>query len=138
MPTCSPCPARNILKTAFPKGSDTAFVATAWNFPDALAASAAAGSFGAPVVLVDGKGTGVDAKSKALLTTLKVKTTKVAGGTGVVSPKVENEAPLYTVYANCVPRLVFDEIKLLGATKVVLLGGTGVLSANVAKLTACK
>ena len=125
-----------------------------------------------------------------------MKTTKVAGGTGVVSPKVEaslksmlgatnvtrlggadryttaavinkasftksstvylanglgfadalagaalagkNKAPLYTVYANCVPRLVFDEIKLLGATKVVLLGGAGVLTANVAKLTACK
>ncbi|MET1051016.1 MAG: cell wall-binding repeat-containing protein, partial [Mycetocola sp.] len=187
---------RTIVQNAFPTGSATAFVATAWNFPDALAASAAAGAINAPVVLVDGKATAVDAKTKALLSTLKVKNAKVAGGTGVVSAKVEaslktilgatnvtrlgggdryttatlinkasfaqsdtvylanglgfadalagaalagkNKAPLYTVYANCVPSQVLGEITRLGANKVVLLGGAGALTANVAKLTACK
>ncbi|MET0886290.1 MAG: cell wall-binding repeat-containing protein [Mycetocola sp.] len=186
---------RVIVQNAFPTGSETAFVATAWNFPDALAASAAAGAIGAPVVLVDGKGAAIDAKTKALLSTLKVKKAKVAGGTGVVSSSIEaslktvlgaanvtrlggvdryttatvinkasfatsdtvylanglgfadalagaalagkNKAPLYTVYANCVPKLVLADITRLGATKVVLLGGAGVLTATVTKLTSC-
>ena len=187
---------RLIVQNAFPNGSDTAFVATARNFPDALAASAAAGAVTAPVVLVDGTATNVDAKTRELLATLKVKKALVAGGTGVVSAKMEsslksilgaanvtrqgganrydtavainkasfatsdtvylangsgfadalagaavagkNKAPLYTVFAHCVPKTVLAEITRLKATKAVLLGGAGVLTASVHKPTACK
>jgi putative cell wall-binding protein len=45
--------------------------------------------------------------------------------------------PLYTVKPDCVPQPVLDDIKSLGATSVVLLGGTGTLSDGVASLTAC-
>ncbi|GHD41677.1 cell wall-binding repeat-containing protein [Mycetocola manganoxydans] len=50
----------------------------------------------------------------------------------------KNKAPLYTVRATCVPAQVLADIKTLRASSVVLLGGTGALSANVAKLVACK
>ncbi|MET1051017.1 MAG: cell wall-binding repeat-containing protein [Mycetocola sp.] len=98
---------RTIVEKAFPAGSETAFVATAWNYPDALAASAAAGAINAPVVLVDGKGAAVDAKTKTLLSALKVKKAFVAGGAGAVSAKVE--ASLKTLF---------------GSANVTRLGGT--------------
>ncbi|MET0885402.1 MAG: cell wall-binding repeat-containing protein [Mycetocola sp.] len=187
---------RVIVERAFTEGSETAFVATAWGFPDALAASAAAGAIGAPVILVDGKATTVDAKTQTLLSTLGVAKAVVAGGTGVVSTQVEaslkttrgaenvsrlggtdrygtagvinrasftqsdtvylanglgfadalggaalagkNKAPLYTVYANCVPKHVLEDIVSLRTTEVVLLGGAGVLTQSVTNLTACK
>ncbi|MBB5633914.1 putative cell wall-binding protein [Cryobacterium mesophilum] len=46
-------------------------------------------------------------------------------------------APLYLVPGNCVPQNVLDAIDQYGATSVVLLGGTGVLSAAVGSLTSC-
>ena len=49
-----------------------------------------------------------------------------------------NDAPLYITPANCVPVQVASAITALGATKVVLLGGTGVLTAAVGNLTVCK
>jgi|GEM_PF-3099188 len=45
--------------------------------------------------------------------------------------------PLYLVPGNCVPNDVITEILRLGITKVVLLGGTGVLSPAVEALTPC-
>ena len=45
--------------------------------------------------------------------------------------------PLYIVPATCVPQGVIDDIWRLGATEVVLLGGTGALSPSVAALTPC-
>jgi putative cell wall-binding protein len=187
---------RLIVQRAFPAGSGTTFVATGRDFPDALAASAAAGSIGAPVVLVNGAATSVDAKTQALLSTLNVRRAIVAGGTGVVSTTIEaslkatlgsanvtrlgganryatatlinaasfkqsttaylanglgfadalagaalagkNNAPLYAVHATCVPKPVLDDIQRIGATTVVLLGGTGVLATTVARLTACR
>jgi putative cell wall-binding protein len=45
--------------------------------------------------------------------------------------------PLYLVPGNCVPNDVISEILRLGITKVVLLGGTGVLSPAVEALTPC-
>ena len=186
---------RMIIRNAFPNGSETAFIATAWDFPDALAASAAAGATNAPVVLVDGKAAAVDTKTKALLSTLKVKKAVVAGGTGVVSSKMEssmkyvlgaanvtrlggadryttallinrasfaqsdtvylangknfadalagaalagkNKAPLYAVYTKCLPKTVLADITSLKATRVVLLGGDGVLTSTVERLRPC-
>ncbi|MET0886289.1 MAG: cell wall-binding repeat-containing protein [Mycetocola sp.] len=188
---------RVIVQNAFgASGSATAFVATAWNFPDALAASAAAGAIGAPVVLVNGKASAIDAKTTELLASLSATKAIVAGGTGVINASVEaslkailgtenvtrlggidryataiainrasytqsdtvylanglgfadalagaalagnNKAPLYTVRSNCLPSLVLADIRKLKATTVVLLGGVGALTPDVAALTVCK
>jgi len=45
--------------------------------------------------------------------------------------------PLYIVPPTCVPQGVIDEIARLGASEVVLLGGTGALSSRVASLSPC-
>ncbi len=187
---------RKIAARAFPAGvTTTAFIATGMNFPDALSASAAAGVAGAPVILVNGSGTGIDAATETLLTSLGVEKVFIAGGTGVVSPAVANAlasivgapnvvrlagadryatsvainaasfdealiaylatglgyadalagaalagnvgGPLYLVPPGCVPPAVLAEIDRLGASNVVLLGGTGVLSNGVLTLTSC-
>ena len=45
--------------------------------------------------------------------------------------------PLFTVPGSCVPSAVLSEIDRIGATKVVLLGGSGVLSSGVEALSPC-
>lgn len=45
--------------------------------------------------------------------------------------------PLYLVPRTCIPQDVLDDIDDLGATRIVLLGGTGVLSPAVESLTSC-
>lgn len=67
----------------------TAWLATGANFPDALAASAAAGSIGAPVILVNGVERSLPTATLTLLSTLGVTSALIAGGTGVVSPGIE-------------------------------------------------
>ncbi|PPG03869.1 MULTISPECIES: cell wall-binding repeat-containing protein [unclassified Rathayibacter] len=46
-------------------------------------------------------------------------------------------SPLFAVPPTCVPVKVLQDIKAGGATRVVLLGGTGTLSPAVQKLTPC-
>ena len=46
-------------------------------------------------------------------------------------------APLYLVPGNCVPQGVLTDIDDLGVKRIVLLGGTGVLSSAVQALTPC-
>ncbi len=48
-----------------------------------------------------------------------------------------SQSPLYLVPGNCVPQNVLDAISTLGATRIVLFGGTGVLSPAVEALTPC-
>ena len=67
----------------------TAYVATAWNFPDALAGAAAAGTVNGPVLLVKATGA-INASTKTALQTLKPAHIVVLGGTGVVSAAVYN------------------------------------------------
>ena len=74
----------NLVKQGFDK-ADTAFVVTGRNFPDALAATGAAGKVGAPLILVDGNSTRVGATQMKLLSALKVKNIKIIGGTSSVS-----------------------------------------------------
>ena len=76
---------------AFPGGSTAVFVATGRNFPDALAASAAAGAKGEPVLLIDGASSAVDPATLNLMTTLGVTQVSIAGGTGVVSTSIESQ-----------------------------------------------
>ncbi|WP_111719427.1 cell wall-binding repeat-containing protein [Homoserinimonas sp. OAct 916] len=79
---------RLLVADAF-AASSTAYFATGLDFPDALSASAAAGSMGAPVILVDGRKKSVDTATSALAKKLGVKTAYIAGGTGVVSSGIE-------------------------------------------------
>lgn len=45
--------------------------------------------------------------------------------------------PLYLVQRDCVPGVVLDQLKSEQPSKIVLLGGKGVLTDNVAKLKRC-
>ena len=77
---------RAIADYARGSGSSLAYVATGANFPDALSAGSAAGRAGAPVVLVRGAQSALDAPTRKLLGRLGTKTVKLAGGPAVVSP----------------------------------------------------
>jgi len=66
-----------------------AYLATGWSFPDALAASAVAGSRGAPVFLVDGGAASVRPETLAGLKRLGVTTVRIAGGPAVVNVAIE-------------------------------------------------
>lgn len=82
---------REIARTAFSPGDTRiAYIATGRNFPDALAASAAAGADGAPVILVNGAAGSLDSATRELLVELEVQRVFIAGGTGVVSPGIES------------------------------------------------
>jgi putative cell wall-binding protein len=81
---------RVITTRAFPAGAKKAYFATGANFPDALSASAAAGSSASPVILVNGLARSIDSKTAALISRLGVTTAKIAGGTGVVSSGIES------------------------------------------------
>jgi|GEM_PF-652076 len=83
--TTSRIVSREAFKT---DGATTAFVATGSGFADALAAASAAGSMGAPVVLVDGSSSGVPSATRSLLSDLGVTDVYVAGGTAVVSSSI--------------------------------------------------
>lgn len=76
--------------------SDSAFIATGRDFPDALAAGPAAAKASSPVVLVPGTATTVDGATLALLDDLGVETVYIAGGIGVVSSGIEQQLDALT------------------------------------------
>jgi putative cell wall-binding protein len=81
---------RQVTRDAFASsGATVAYVATGATFPDALSASAAAGSVAGPVVLLDGKLPAVDSETARLLTDLGVTEIRIAGGPASVSPGIE-------------------------------------------------
>ncbi|MCS5723234.1 cell wall-binding repeat-containing protein [Herbiconiux sp. CPCC 203407] len=83
---------QNLVDYAFgTSGAKTAYVATGANFPDALSAGGAGGSKGAPVILVNGKSSTVDAATKALLKKLGVTSLFVAGGPNSVSEGIRTD-----------------------------------------------
>lgn len=67
-------------------GANNAYLATGEDFPDALSASAAAGASKVPVVLVNGFLPAADAATIKTLRTVGVKTVRIAGGPGVMTP----------------------------------------------------
>ncbi len=70
---------------------DRAFIATGLSYPDGLSASAAAGAFDAPVLLVNGSsGSNLMSESTALLKRLGAETIVIAGGPGAVNTKIES------------------------------------------------
>ncbi len=68
-----------------------AFIATGVNFPDALAAGPAAAKVVAPVILVPGTNSRVDAPTLALLDKLDTEQVYIAGGTAVVSSGIATQ-----------------------------------------------
>lgn len=79
---------RIITQSAF-TSSSVAYIATGNGFPDALAASAAAGHRDAPVILVDGTAGSADAATIQLLTDLGVTRIIIAGSNVVVSDGIQ-------------------------------------------------
>lgn len=80
---------RAIVERYF-SGAETAWVATGANFPDALAASAAAGSVGGPVLLVNGLAGSLNSASRTTLNRIGASSVLIAGGVGVVSAGIED------------------------------------------------
>jgi putative cell wall-binding protein len=72
----------------------TAYIAYAYNFPDALAGAAAAGRVQGPVLLVDSTGP-INSATAAELTRLKPYRIIVLGSAGVISPAVETALNTY-------------------------------------------
>src|SRR5687767_1692927 len=77
-----------VSAASFSPGVPVAYVATGSNFPDALAAGAAAAERGGPVLLVTGSA--IPASTAAELQRLQPGTIKLIGGAGVVSDGVLN------------------------------------------------
>ncbi len=77
---------RALVAGSFRSGAPTVYVATGSNFPDALSAGGAAGSQGAPLLLVNGSETSLDDPTAQLLRSLHVQHINVVGGTSVLSP----------------------------------------------------
>jgi len=73
-----------------------AYLATGEKFPDALAAGGAAGSQDAPVILVKGSASDLDAATEALLDELGTTDTRVLGGEASVTPGVFNDIDAVT------------------------------------------
>ncbi|GAA1783622.1 choice-of-anchor G family protein [Leucobacter iarius] len=69
-------------------GTDSVFVATGRDYPDALSAGSAAGAIGAPVLLVDGMQPVASRAALAELKQFHLKNIYIAGGEGVVSKGV--------------------------------------------------
>lgn len=78
---------RTVVAGAFESAS-IAYLATGLNFPDALTAGAAAARVNAPVILVNGADTSIDAATLALLRKLGVTSVRIAGGPASVSPGI--------------------------------------------------
>lgn len=70
-------------------GSKTAFLANAYNYPDALSSSTFAGKAGDPILLTDA-GT-LNEQSRQALKDWGITNVYVLGGTGVISTNIENE-----------------------------------------------
>lgn len=79
-----------IAKNAFGGNIPKAFIATGTNFPDALAAGAAAGAQGVPVLLVNGGASAIDAASADFLSSHNTTAVTLVGGTNVVTPGIQS------------------------------------------------
>jgi len=76
---------QEVIKHSFAT-APTVYVSTGLNFPDSLSAGGAAGSLHAPLLLVNGNTTSVDAPTAALLQSLGTNKIVIIGGSAVMSP----------------------------------------------------
>ncbi|WP_066041710.1 cell wall-binding repeat-containing protein [Herbiconiux solani] len=79
-----------VVRDAFPSAT-RAYVATGQNFPDALSASAAAGSSDIPVLLVQGSASTLDDPTRATLSALGVQRATIAGGPNSVTEGIRSQ-----------------------------------------------
>jgi murein DD-endopeptidase MepM/ murein hydrolase activator NlpD len=107
-----------------------AFVATGRDFPDALAASSAAGRLGAPVFLVDGLAQSVRPGIVESMQALGAWTVRIAGGSGAVSTDIERglESNGFSVLRHEGP----DRYQTAAAINAAVFGGTTPASAFLA------
>jgi putative cell wall-binding protein len=83
---------RAITRDAFEAGNTpVAYLATGFNFPDALSAGAAAGAITAPVILVNGIAPALDSDTLQLLGDLGVSEVRIAGGPNSVSDGIRTQ-----------------------------------------------
>lgn len=71
--------------------SSQVFLATGRTFPDALAASGAAGKVGAPVILVEGALASIPASTMNAILALGAVDVNIIGGTGAISSSIETQ-----------------------------------------------
>ncbi|WP_081473277.1 cell wall-binding repeat-containing protein [Leucobacter chromiiresistens] len=183
-----------ISQAGWPTGASAeVFLATGTDFADALSAGAAAGSRGAPVLLVPGNANEMPGAVKSELSRLGVKQVTIAGGVGAVSAGAEASiasgrtvqrfagrdrfdtsaliakaffqengsnpywangldfadalagnaiagslgAPLLLSRASCVPVSVYEATAWVARDKIMILGGTGVLTDEVTRARNC-
>ncbi|MBD8023761.1 cell wall-binding repeat-containing protein [Microbacterium gallinarum] len=81
--------ARAIIADSFPSRSEFVYVATGRTHADALSSAAAAASRDAPVVLLDGSRSRLDAASRATIVDLGPSRIVIAGGPGAVTAGIE-------------------------------------------------
>lgn len=81
-------PAQKIAEEGW-NTSDYAVIVNGENFPDAMSASVLAKKYNAPILLTESEKLSSNTYSE--INRLKVKTVFIVGGTGAVSPSVENE-----------------------------------------------
>ena len=103
--------ARALALLAFPEGADEVFVASGGNFPDALAASAAAGSRGVPVLLVPPGSNSADSATRSVIDQLGATTVVAAGGTSAISTNYVNSLKSGTSVTSLVRRGGADRYK---------------------------
>ncbi|MDO5502444.1 MAG: cell wall-binding repeat-containing protein [Actinomycetia bacterium] len=85
---------RMVARYAFgATGSSKAWIATGFDYPDALAAGAAAGANRAPLLLVRGNASAIEEPSAQLLTELGVTSVVIAGSAPTVSSGIEQSLP---------------------------------------------
>ena len=174
-----------IARDTFPDGVETAYIATGFDFPDALGGAPAAAKTGAPILLAGKDDLSLDTLNT--LSELGVKRTVLLGGTGAVPKGVESQlkgrgsitrlsganryetaaraarsaypagaqtvyvatggdfpdalgggaaaaqvdAPVLLVGSTGVPTATRDAIVSLKPRRIVILGGTGVVSSGV-------
>ncbi|MDQ3690052.1 MAG: cell wall-binding repeat-containing protein [Chloroflexota bacterium] len=87
-----------VSAASFAPGTAVAYVATGSNFPDALAAGAAAARYDGPVLLVSA--TAIPSATATELARLRPGSIKVIGGTSVVSSGVEDALRQYAASGN--------------------------------------
>src|SRR5690606_2500915 len=83
------CTAAAVSKAAYPSGTETVFIASGRDFPDALAAGSVASSHQAPILLTQPGG--LPAATRNELARLKPSKVIILGGPVAVSAAVENQ-----------------------------------------------
>ena len=92
-----------LLITDARQHASTVYVATAYNFPDALAAGPAAAKANGAVVLVNGSAASLDSATLGLLSGLGVTQVRLVGGAAAISSGIQNQ--LAGIYGSGVTRI---------------------------------